>query len=49
MEVDSGAVEVYYKLILPLVIVMLIKEVVPEYKGTLTLKNSKVKVYYYLF
>ena len=25
-------------------IIMLFKEVVPEYKGTLTLKNSKVKV-----
>ena len=41
MEVDSGPAEVYYPLKVYCVILIL-KDAVPEYRGTLTLTNSKV-------
>ena len=47
MEVESGQVEVYL-VKLNSVVIVLFKDAVPEYKGTLTLKNSKVKVLIFL-
>ena len=42
MEVESGEVEVFY--LIKLGGYCALQDVVPEYKGTLTLKNSKVKM-----